>query len=347
METGAQFEQRKKDHIRWALDPRTEAVELNHFDRIELRHEALPEIDFQDIRLQQSALSQEWTTPFFVSSMTAGHTDGEILNETLAKACELRGWPLGVGSQRRQLHDEAASREWVVLRKVAPRARLFGNIGLSQIIDRPVSDVQRLVDSIEAVGLFIHLNALQECLQKEGTPQFKGGLQAITRVARELSCPVIVKETGCGMGRSTLLRLAETGVAAIDVSGGGGTHWGRIEGLRAGPDEKQGRAAQTFANWGLSTVDSLVQAQELKLPCEIWASGGVRTGLDATKAICLGARMVGVARPMLEAALVGTEKVLAQMEQFEFELKIALFCTGSAHVAELEAAKEVWKWRKI
>jgi len=273
--------------------------------------------------------------------MTAGHSGSIDLNVRLAKACERRGWRMGVGSQRRELTDAAAAREWKKVRKNAPKVQLLGNLGLAQLIQTPVDRVQKLADDLEATAMIIHLNALQECLQPEGTPQFKGGLKAIKKLAKALSVPVVVKETGCGFSKLTLQRLKESGVAAVDVSGLGGTHWGRIEGLR-NPSLKE--VADTFANWGVSTVDSVVTALSIKPKYEVWASGGVRTGLDAAKLIALGARTVGVAKPILEAALNSENALDQRMALIEQELKTALFCTGCQDVSQLRK-KKVWKWR--
>jgi isopentenyl-diphosphate delta-isomerase len=201
--------------------------------------------------------------------------------------------------------------------------------------------VLRLVDSLEAGGIFIHANALQEALQPEGTPEFKGGLKALERLCRKSPVPVVLKETGCGFSRPTLQRLKNTGLAAVDVSGYGGTHWGRIEGGRAPEASLQRSAAATFAHWGISTVDSLLHAAGAGL--EIWASGGIRSGLDAAKAIALGAQKVGFAKPALERALQGEKALADWMELMEFELKVALFCSGAKNPAALRKGK---RWQK-
>ena len=154
--------------------------------------------------------------------------------------------------------------------------------------------------------------------------------------------PVVIKETGCGFSAPTLMRLSEVGLTALDVSGLGGTHWGRVEGARAQPDGLQATAARTFANWGESTADSVISARENLRGVEIWASGGVRSGLDAAKLIALGAHRVGYAQPALAAATAGAEVLDRWMEQQEFELKVALFCTGSATPQALREKVKSW-----
>lgn len=337
-----QFERRKVDHIRLSLDEKSQANGGSGLDRVRLRHEAFPEINFNDVVLDTEVFSTKLKSPIFISSMTAGHAGSQNLNLLMAKVAQARGWAMGVGSQRRQLTDTHADFEWKSLRKECPDVVLFGNIGLSQLVSTPVSDVRRLAETLEASAMIVHTNPLQECLQPEGTPQFAGGLKALEKLCRELSLPVIVKETGCGFSQSTLSRLRGLGVAAVDVSGYGGTHWGRVEGGRSASGEKLNLAAETFKDWGVSTLDSLLYALEFQKDYQVWASGGVRSGLDAAIVLAIGAKMVGVAKPIMQAALQGESALMKQMELLEFELKTALFCTGSRDVCALQE-KKVWE----
>ncbi len=335
-----QFESRKADHIRIAIDPRSQTEGASGLDKLHLRHEAFPEINFSDIDTRVDLFhgrkpSLPPTSPMFVSSMTAGHEGSIHLNLVMARVCEKRQWLMGVGSQRKQLTDFSADSEWTLIRKQCPRVRLLGNIGLSQLIVTPTDQVRRLIDSLQAEAMIVHTNPLQEVLQPEGTPQFAGGLQAVERLCRELEVPVIVKETGCGFSLKTLTRLKGLGLAAVDVSGLGGTHWGRVEGHRSKPGDRLFETARTFQSWGVSLLDSLLAARAAKPDFEIWGSGGVRTGLDAAKCLALGARMVGIAKPVIEAALAGENALDERLALFEYELKTALFCTGSRTVAEL------------
>ncbi|NUM89705.1 MAG: alpha-hydroxy-acid oxidizing protein, partial [Bdellovibrionales bacterium] len=173
------FESRKRDHIRLALNPKNQATGQSGLDQVHLFHEALPEMDLGDVRLTSEFFGVTSPSPFFLSSMTAGHKDGEKMNTILARAAAHRGWPMGVGSQRRELSDPRAGREWKRLRKLAPKTLFFSNIGIAQAILHPAKDVLRLMESLDARALIVHLNALQEALQPEGTPQFRGGLRAI------------------------------------------------------------------------------------------------------------------------------------------------------------------------
>ncbi len=328
------FEKRKKDHIELALMPGNQALELNNLDNLTLNHEALPNLDFDEIQTANVWLNKP-AKPFFVSSMTAGHQDATKINYALISACAQSGWSMGVGSQRRELTDNSAAYEWLALRRDYPEVRLFSNLGIAQLITTPLSKIQQLTESLQAEALIIHCNPLQEALQPEGTPQFKGCWEALAKLVRTFHLPVVVKETGCGFSLETLKRLNTIGVAAVDSSGLGGTHWGRIEGHRAKAGSARHSAARAFRNWGIDTVQTIRYAASLEPNFEIWGSGGIRNGLDAAKLFALGVAAVGFAKPMLSVALKSTEQVALLMQTIEYELKVAMFCTGSRVLDDL------------
>lgn len=332
----SQFEQRKRDHIELALMPTNQSSELNPFDHFNLMHEALPDLDFKEISIASTRFNKVVEKPFIVSSMTAGHSNAININKRLIHACSQSQWAMGVGSQRRELTDKEASFEWELLRRDFPTVSLFSNLGIAQLINTPVSAIQRLIDALHAEALIIHCNPLQECIQPEGTTDFKGCWDALEQLVKTLPSPVIVKETGCGFSKSSLTRLNNIGVAAVDVSGVGGTHWGRIEGHRAIHDSLRHQTAETFRNWGVDTIQSVKNAAAINPQFEIWGSGGVRHGLDAAKLFALGATTVGFAKPMLEAALDSVEQISGKMAIIEYELKTAMFCTGSKIISDLK-----------
>jgi isopentenyl-diphosphate delta-isomerase len=329
------FEQRKRDHIELALMPVNQTIELNKLDNILLQHEALPDLNFADIDISSFRFGKMVKKPFLVSSMTAGHQESQNINKNLMHAASENSWAMGVGSQRRELTDKNACQEWHVLRKKYPDMCLFANLGIAQVITAKNNDIIRLTDALMANGLIIHCNPLQECIQPEGTPNFKGAWQAIENLVKNLDLPIIIKETGCGFSKPTMQRLFELGIAAVDVSGAGGTHWGRIETHRTEANLIRQRAGITFKNWGIDTVTSLCAANGLTNPGEVWGSGGIRNGLDAAKLIALGATTVGFAKSLLKAALESPEKVIADMQAIEYELKVAMFCTGSKFLPDL------------
>lgn len=338
------FEGRKSDHIRCSLSDESQSIAVDSFEQIQLNHDALPNLDFEELNIQSSFLGEELPTPFYVSAMTAGHKAAGSINYRIAEACNETSWPMMVGSQRRELFDEAAKDEWMEIKAEFPKVQLLGNLGLSQLHQVKLEQVEELVESLNASAMVIHTNPLQEVIQPEGTPQFKNSLEALEELCDSLSIPVVLKETGCGFSKASLQKIAKFKLAAVDLSGSGGTHWGRIEGMRAEENSVQQIASHTFRNWGNSTVESLMTAQKMKLDFPVWASGGIRNGLDAAKAIALGAERVGMARPILEAALDSTEEVIHIMNTFEYELKVAMFCTASKHISDLHRSL---KWPKL
>lgn len=356
-ETPKQFEQRKQDHIRIALDPRSQTEGQSGLNRVQLIPEALPDFNFEEVDPSTSFFSRKLSAPFFVSSMTAGHADASKVNSLLAALSAEKQILMGVGSQRRELTDPEAHQEWKQIRAASPKALLLGNLGIAQVIRTPVDQVRKLVDSLQAEGLFVHLNALQECLQPEGTPQFRGGYKAIEELVKTLGVPVIVKEVGCGFSSETLKRLYDLGVAAVDVSGLGGTHWGRIEGYRSHAGDLLFEVAKTFENWGFSTAESVLNARDLHGsslgigPAKnrgnnvVWASGGVRDGLETAKLLAMGAELVGLAQPWLKAAVEGETAVQRMYDKLLLEVKIAMFCSGVQKIQDFKARK-VWKWHE-
>jgi isopentenyl-diphosphate Delta-isomerase len=358
-ESISQFENRKLEHINIALTQQSQALGQGGFDSIHMIHEAIPSIDFSEVSIKTECLNQVRPTPFFLSGMTAGHKDARKWNDALASACHERGWAMGIGSQRHNLEGalkrdsngiaglRADRDQWSDFRRNFPKVQLFANIGVTQITSAGVNEIAELAEKVHADAIAIHLNSLQEVLQVEGTPNFRGAYESIEELVELLPIPVILKETGCGFSNSTLQRLRKIhGLAALDVSGKGGTHWGRIEGIRASGDTVQSKAWKTFANWGEPTVDSLSSAIEVfkGLQTQIWASGGIRTGLDAAKSIAMGAQNVGYAQPALEAfENDGYKGLINWMGQQEFELKVAMFCSGCESISSLRGNEKVWK----
>ena len=338
------FEDRKKSHFFLSLDSDSQALSSTGFDKVQLIHSALPDLDIEQVSIQQKWRQHLLQTPFFVSSMTGGWSDSLSFNLKLAKACENRSWIMAVGSQRGQLEDSRKAKEWRQIRKACPKLILLGNLGLPQLLKVSLKQVLSLVDSLQAQGMIIHLNPLQEALQKEGTAQFKGGLKAIKKLVKESPVPVLVKETGCGFSRETLEQLTNIGLAVVDISGLGGTHWGRIEGRRYNRGEAFFKIGDTFSSWGISTAQSLIYGCKKPRDYELWASGGLRTGLDSAKALAIGASWTGFGQIILKA-LHESETALDQlMSRLEYELKVSLFCAGSANIQELQRTK---KWQII
>ncbi|ELY46373.1 type 2 isopentenyl-diphosphate Delta-isomerase [Natronorubrum sulfidifaciens] len=333
---------RKDDHIRIIEEEDVETSGTGFAD-IELVHDALPEIHRDEIDTSTTLLGHELAAPIVIESMTGGHPNTTKINRNLAEAAQQLNVAMGVGSQRAglELDDEELLESYTVVRDVAPDAFLYGNVGAAQLLEYDVDDVERAVEMIDADAMAIHLNFLQEAVQPEGDVDARGCLAEIEQVAADLSVPVVVKETGNGIARETATRLADAGVDAIDVAGQGGTTWSGIESYRAAAvgADRQEAIGQLFRAWGVPTAVSTHEAASVH-DCVI-ASGGVRSGLDIAKAIALGARAGGLAKPFLRPAGQGTDAVVDLLETLELELRTAMFVTGSASVGELQSADHV------
>ncbi len=274
--------------------------------------------------------------PILISSMTGGTEKAAEINQRLAEAAQMAGVALGLGSQRAALENTRLVETFQV-RKWAPDILLFANLGAIQLnYDYSLDQCLRVVDMVEADGLILHLNPLQEALQPEGDVQFRGLIGKIEEVCKKLPVPVIVKEVGWGISERVALMLLQAGVSAIDVAGAGGTSWSQVEMYRM-KDEKQASIASVFRNWGISTVDSLRIVRRTAPGLMIFASGGIRNGLEIAKSIALGATVGGMAGPFLKAAIISTEEVYDLLQILHRQLQLTMFAAGAANLAELSS----------
>ncbi|MFQ6058580.1 MAG: type 2 isopentenyl-diphosphate Delta-isomerase [Anaerolineae bacterium] len=328
--------QRKLDHLRIILEEDVQFKSLTTgFENYRFVHQALPELSLEEINLVTTFLGKELRAPLIISSMTGGAESLEALNLNLARAAQASGVGMGVGSQRAAIEDPAQAYTYQV-RAVAPDILLLANLGAVQLnYGYGVQECQRAVDMIEADGLILHLNPLQECLQEGGNTDFSGLLARIEAVCRALSVPVIVKEVGWGISEEVARKLAAAGVAAIDVAGAGGTSWSEVERHRA-PTERLRHIATAFADWGLPTAEALQMVRRGAPGVPLIASGGMRNGVEVAKAIALGADAAALASPFLKAATVSAEAVVERIEEISQELRIAMFCIGAANLGELK-----------
>ncbi|MGY0617010.1 type 2 isopentenyl-diphosphate Delta-isomerase [Vibrio sp. FJH11] len=309
------------------------------FESIEFEHCALPECDFNAIDLSTEFLGRRLALPFLISSMTGGAKDAESINCRLAEAASELGIAMGVGSQRISLEHSLHSGLGRTIRELAKDVPLYSNLGAAQLRDKAnLDNAQRAVDAIQADALIVHLNPMQEAFQKNGDHNWIGALHAIEQLKSRVNVPIIVKEVGFGISESIAMRLVQAGVNAVDVAGAGGTSWSAVEGY-CQDDVRMKRAAELFRNWGIPTVRCIeqIRAQYPTLP--LIASGGVYNGLEAAKAIYLGANLIGQAGAVLKAATISTEEVIDHFEQMALELRLACFGTGSANLFSLTKAK--------
>ena len=332
---------RKADHIRINLDEDVQFPRLtNGFERYRLLHQALPELDLGKIDTSASLFGKRLQVPLLISSMTGGTAAAGAINRHLAQAAQTRGIAMGLGSQRAGLEQEETADTFRV-RAVAPDVLLFANLGAVQLnYGYTVDHCRRAIEMIEANALILHLNPLQEALQAGGDWNWTGLLGRIEIVCREVGVPVVAKEVGWGISERVARQLAGAGVAALDVAGAGGASWSQVESHRA-PTEALRRLARAFADWGIPTAEALEQARRAAPGLPLIASGGVRTGIEVAKALALGATAVGVASPLLKAAAVSAEAVLAEIDHLTAELRIAMFCAGAGDVTALREAGRI------
>ena len=338
---GAAIERRKAEHLRIAAEENIETTRAPGWDDVHLVHEALPATDAARVDLTARFLSHTLALPLVIAGMTGGHSGAERVNITLAEAAARHGLGIGVGSQRAALRDPSLRSTYAVVRERAPKAFVIANVGVSQLVAQDdgdplgAKDIRTLIEMVGANAVALHLNYLEESVQPEGQTRATGLDTAIRRLVRRSSVPVIAKETGAGISGPVARRLRTLGVKAIDVGGVGGTSFAAIEALRARDrgDAARARLGEVFRDWGVPSAVAIVGSARSGLP--IIATGGVRSGLDAAKALALGATVVGVGRPLLQAALEGSVAVDEWVEQFALELRTAIFLSGVTRARDL------------
>jgi isopentenyl-diphosphate delta-isomerase len=329
---------RKADHLALCATGEVEFRETSTLlEAVHLVHCALPELSLDEVDLSVNLLGKRLRAPVVVSGMTGGTPEAAAVNRDLARAAERLGLAFGLGSQRAMLvHPEQA---WTyAVREVAPSVLLFGNIGLVQAREMSTAALRELLAAVGADAVCVHLNPAMELVQPGGDRDFRGGLETFRRLAAELGLPVIAKETGCGISRRVAESLQAAGVAAIDVSGAGGTSWVAVEAKRAEGDARA--LGEEFREWGIPTAASVALCADLGLP--VIATGGIRSGLDVARAVALGAAAGGLAAPVLRAQRQGGfDGALAFLEQVVAGVRAAMLLTGSRDVAALRHAPRV------
>jgi isopentenyl-diphosphate delta-isomerase len=324
---------RKDAHLALAASGVALGEEDAGFDRVRLEHCALPECDLAAIDITTSCLGRAVDAPLFIGAMTGGTAHADAINTALAEVAEEARIALAVGSQRASIE---AGRSQSALRDRAPSVPLIGNLGGVQLaLPGGIDLARRAVDDLQADAIFIHLNPLQEAVQPEGQTDWRHVLAALETAVRELEVPVMVKEVGAGIGPEVAKRLFEVGVHAVDVAGLGGTNWTRIEAAR----RDDAAVFDPFLDWGLPTVDAIRAARAACPNGRLIASGGVRHGLDAAKALWLGAALVSMAGPVLRALTTDgiqapdPRSALQAMDRCKAQLRLALFLTGAPDLA--------------
>ncbi|MEF3301879.1 type 2 isopentenyl-diphosphate Delta-isomerase [Paenibacillus sp. GYB003] len=334
-------ERRKTEHIRICLEEDVGSkTGGNGFERYRFRHLALPETDFAEIDTSTSWLGRRMRAPLLISSMTGGTEEALAINRHLAEAAERRGWAMGLGSVRAALERPELANTFRV-RDVAPTVPIVANIGAVQLnYGYGAAECRRAVELAEADALVLHVNGMQELFQPEGNTNFKGLLGQIETLCRSASIPIGVKEVGWGIDGETARRLADAGVSFVDVAGAGGTSWSQVEKYRAAAGVRRA-AADAFADWGIPTAECVVEARAAAPRVTLVASGGLANGVDAAKAIALGADVAGFGRSLLGAGVRSAEEAAQTLERIEFELRAAMFGIGAADLDGLRGTRRL------
>jgi isopentenyl-diphosphate Delta-isomerase len=329
---------RKNEHLDIVLGNGAVSQTRTGFDDIVFEHAALPELDLDEVDLATSFVGKRINAPLLVSSMTGGPARAAQINENLAVACQTLGLALAVGSQRVAIESGDLAGLGAELRRLAPKIPLLANFGAAQLnLGFGLDEARRAIEMIGADALIIHLNPLQEAVQPEGNRNWRGLLGRIEMLAGQLDAPLVVKEVGAGISAQLARRLVDAGVAVIDVAGAGGTSWAAVEAARS-KTPQQAAIAKAFTDWGIPTARAIAQVRAACPETMIVGSGGIRDGLDAAKAIRLGADMVGQAAGVLQAATQSAEAVIEHMSVTIAQLRVACFCTGSKNLEALRMA---------
>jgi isopentenyl-diphosphate delta-isomerase len=329
-----QTQKRKKEHLEICLDTQAVTGPLGTgLDRYRFVHNALPDLDLDEIDLGIRFLGKRLNAPVLISSMTGGFDLARKINRNLAAGAQRLGVAMGVGSQRVALEEPSVAASFQV-RDIAPDVLLFGNLGAVQLnYGYTIEHCRRAVEMIGADGLILHLNVLQEAAQPEGNRNFKGLTAKIADICRQAEFPVLAKEIGSGISAEVATRLRDAGVRAIDVAGRGGTSWYTVEAQRVSKGEG---AKSTFSAWGIPTDDALIQVRRAVPELPLIASGGIRSGLDIAKCLALGADIAALGQPLLASALVSSDKVVEFLAGIIHEIKIAMLCAGARDLAALK-----------
>ena len=339
-----EVKQRKIEHIGVALGQDISVAQRANWNDIQFVHQALPEVDLDEIDTSVNFFGHRLRYPIFMSSLTGGHPDVTSINRNLALAAEYYGLALGVGSQRAGIINPDVASSYAVTREYAPHTFLIANIGAPQLITQSrhapftIGQVERAIEMIDANALAIHMNSLQEAAQPEGDRRAAGEAAALKALTGQIEVPVIAKETGAGICREQALLLRSCGVAAIDVGGAGGSSMSAMEAARseARGDERTRNLGLLFRDWGIATPVSIVEASVAHVP--LIATGGVRNGLDMARALAMGATLAGMGFPFLKAASESYEAVCELVEGIVAELKVAMQLSGAVSIEQLQHA---------
>lgn len=328
------IQRRKDDHLDLcATDEVAFKGATTLLERVQLVHQSLPDLNVDDLDTSVSLLGKQLKLPIVIAAMTGGTERAAEVNRDLASIAEAYGLGFGLGSQR-AMHRQPETAWTYQVREWAPKTLILGNMGVVQARELDTRVIAKVIQDIGADALCVHLNPAQEIVQPEGDRDFRGGVETYKRLAAELPVPVIGKETGCGLSYQTALKLRGAGITTVDTSGAGGTSWVGVETLRA--EGEQARLGNLLWDWGIPTAASVHACVRAGLTTI--ATGGIQTGLDAVRALALGATAVGIARPLLQAHVRGGRAEAERfIEQVAREIRSVMLLCGAPDIQALRS----------
>src|SRR5918994_1677222 len=314
------IKQRKREGIEIPLNNDVQAKTTStYLEYVKLIHNALPELDYDEIDISTTFLKRKFSAPLIIDSMTGGAPEAARINGRLGELAEKYGFAMGLGSQRAGLKSKQLAETYSIARKNAPSAFLIANIGGAQLAKGlTIENIKKIIDMIQADALVIHLNPLQELIQPEGEPKYKGVFSKISEISGDLGVPV------------------------INVAGAGGTSWAGVEKLRAeaSNNDLKTHLGEIFWDWGIPTAASLIEVKKtVKVP--IIASGGLRNGMEMAKCIVLGASMCAMAYPFLLKAAESKEELFNFADTVIAELKSTMFLIGAMNLSLLKSSRYI------
>jgi isopentenyl-diphosphate delta-isomerase len=338
MKKDTKIPDRKEDHIRINLEEDVSSRLTTGLERYRFIHQALPEIALEDVKLSQTLFGKFQRVPLLVSSMTGGTSQAALINRILAQAAQQVGLAMGVGSQRAALLDPSRSDSFQV-RQYAPDILLFANLGAVQLnMGFGLDECIKAVEMITADALVLHLNPLQEALQPEGDHNFRDLVRKIAALRKSLPVPLVIKEVGWGISVEAARMLNDAGVDAIDIAGAGGTSWSEVEKHRIS-DPYQAETAGAFVSWGIPTAESILNVRSVFKDRPVFASGGLKNGIDVAKCLALGADLCGMAGVFLRAASKSLQTTINTMQMIVDQIQIAMFASGASSLPDLKTNK--------
>ncbi|MCB9642479.1 MAG: type 2 isopentenyl-diphosphate Delta-isomerase [Myxococcales bacterium] len=336
----SQIQQRKDDHLRICLEEEVGTEASTGLGAFRLEYDALPEIDLDDVDLSTKILGRSLQAPILIGSMTGGSEWAGEINHRIARVATRLGLGMGLGSQRAMLKDRALAETFAVRKTSPDLPLLIGNIGAVQLgLGVDLEQLRYLVHSVQADGLFFHLNPLQEAIQPEGDTQFRGLFSKMHEAIDALGVPCIAKEVGSGISEKTAEKLSRLSLAGVEASGVGGTSWARVEAYRAKEQSTSAILGQRLRAFGTPTAESILHCRKHFSDRLVIGSGGVRTGMDVAVALALGADAVALAQPVLQAATQSEEALEQFLHNLIHELKVICFCTGAPNIAALRQVR--------